>query len=49
MAYHTMMPSILWLVNNNAAAGNLIPLKQKTGKVNNKTITQFELLVTSET
>jgi hypothetical protein len=37
------------LINNIAAAGNLIPLKQRTRKVSNETITQFQLLLKSET
>jgi hypothetical protein len=34
---------------NIATAGNLIPLKQRTRKVNNETIMQFQLLLKSET
>jgi hypothetical protein len=37
------------MINNIAAASNLITLKQRTGKVNNETIMQFQLLLKSET
>jgi hypothetical protein len=37
------------MINNIAAAGNLIPLKQRTRKVNNETIMQFQHLLKSET
>jgi hypothetical protein len=37
------------MVNNVAAANNLIPLEQKTRKVNNQTIVQFQFLLKSET
>jgi hypothetical protein len=37
------------MINNIAAASNLISLKQRTRKVNNKTIMQFQLLLKSET
>jgi hypothetical protein len=37
------------MINNIAAAGDLIPLKQRTRKVNNETIMQFQLLLKSET
>jgi hypothetical protein len=37
------------MINNIAAATNLIPLKQRTRKVNNETIMQFQLLLKSET
>jgi hypothetical protein len=37
------------MTNNSAAAGNLIPLKQRTRKVNNETIMQFQLLLKGET
>jgi hypothetical protein len=36
------------MINNIAAASNLIPLKQRTRKVNNETIVQFQLLLESE-
>jgi hypothetical protein len=36
------------MINNIAAAGNLIPLKQRTRKVN-ETIMHFQLLLKSET
>jgi hypothetical protein len=37
------------MINNIAAASNLIPLKQRTRKVNNEIIMQFQLLLKSET
>jgi hypothetical protein len=37
------------MINNIAAAGNLIPLKQRTRKVNNETVMQYQLLLKSET
>jgi hypothetical protein len=37
------------MINSIAAAGNLIPLKQRTRKVNNETIMQVQLLLKSET
>jgi hypothetical protein len=37
------------MINNTAAATNLIPLKQRTRKLNNETIMQFQLLLKSET
>jgi hypothetical protein len=37
------------MINNIAAAGNLIPLKQRTIKINNETIMQFWLFLKSET
>jgi hypothetical protein len=37
------------MINNIAAAGNVILLKQRTRKVNNETIKQFQLLLKSET
>jgi hypothetical protein len=37
------------MINNIAAAGYLIPLKQRTRKVNNETIMQFQFLLKSET
>jgi hypothetical protein len=36
------------MINNIAAAGNVIPLKQRTRKVNNETTMQFQLLLKSE-
>jgi hypothetical protein len=37
------------MINNITAAGNLIPLKQRTRKINNETIMQFQLLLKRET
>jgi antitoxin component of RelBE/YafQ-DinJ toxin-antitoxin module len=37
------------MINNIAAAGNLMPFKQRTRKVNNETIMQFQFLLKSET
>jgi hypothetical protein len=37
------------MINNIAAAANLIPLKQRTRKVDNETIMQLQLLLKSET
>jgi trehalose/maltose hydrolase-like predicted phosphorylase len=37
------------MINNIAAAGNLIPLKQTTRKINTETIIQFQLLLKNET
>jgi hypothetical protein len=37
------------MINNIAAAANLIPLKQRTRRVNNERIMQFQLLLKSET
>jgi hypothetical protein len=37
------------MINNIAAAGNLSPLKQRTRKVNNETIMQFQLFLKTET
>jgi hypothetical protein len=37
------------MINNTAAASNLIPLNQRARKVNNETIMQFQLLLNSET
>jgi hypothetical protein len=39
----------LLTINNIASAVNLIPLKQRTRKINNDTIMQFQLLLMSET
>jgi hypothetical protein len=36
------------MINNIAAAGNLIPLKKRSRKVNNETTMQFQLLLKSE-
>jgi hypothetical protein len=37
------------MINNIAAADNLFPLKQRTTKINNETIMQFQLLIKNET
>jgi hypothetical protein len=39
----------LFTINNTASAVNLVPLKQRTRKVNNDTIMQFQLLLKNET
>jgi archaellum component FlaF (FlaF/FlaG flagellin family) len=36
-------------INNNAAATNLIPLRQKTRKINKETAMQFQLLLKNKT
>jgi hypothetical protein len=36
-------------INNIAAAGNIIPLRQRTRKINNETVMQFQLLLKNET
>jgi hypothetical protein len=37
------------VINNTAAADNLISLKQRTRKINTETIMQFQLLLKNET
>jgi hypothetical protein len=39
----------LFTVNNTASAVTLVPLKQRTRKINNDTIMQFQLLLKNET
>jgi hypothetical protein len=46
MAYQIIMPH---MINNTAAADNLISLKHRTRKINNETIMQFQLLLKNET